>query len=57
MKFELLTDVACFAYIAGKKNTKENKKDNAIQKTLKTIECIDLSFLMANNLATIMVKE
>ena len=38
MKFELLTDVACLAYIAGKKNTKDIKNERIMHKTLNTID-------------------
>ena len=37
-KLELLTVEACFAYIAGKKKTKENKKARTIERLLKMID-------------------
>ena len=46
MKFELLTLVACFPYIDGKKNTKENKKQNAMHKLLKIIDWVERSSLI-----------
>ena len=41
IKLELLTDVACFAYISGKKNTKENKNDKVIHRQLKIIDWVE----------------
>ena len=57
IKLELLTDVACFAYIAGKKNTKENKNDKVIHKQLKIIDWVERSFFIFKMQLLIIVNE
>ena len=57
IKFELLTEVACFAYIAGKKNTKDIKKETRIHKTLKIIDWVEWSFFKMRIRNPIIVKQ